>query len=211
MEGYEGPAWAKDYIPEYSTETLEQLAKEFPQVEDTVYLDHAAATLYSRSQVEGVARDLATSLPTNPHSGGHGAELMEEARAKVIAFLGASDYSLVFTSGATAALRLAGECWRWGPGGLVLHQESHTSAVGLREIATAAGAEVKVKSDEEVLKWLDEEVDMASTLFCFPAMSNFNGRKLPLGWVGRVQSGGGAVLLDTAALLATGPLVSGLL
>ena len=45
------------------------------------------------------------------------------------------------------------------------------------------------------------------SLFCFPAMSNFNGKKYPLDWVEEIQSTDhNYVLLDAAAFLSTNQL-----
>ena len=261
-----------EYSSEWDDETLSRLASEFPHVEGLTYLDHAASTLYSKSQVDAVSRELTSTLVANPHSGGRSSELVAETRSSVLGFLGASsdEYTLVFTAGATASLRLVGECWPWRGGnhrqgsdtrnknsesdassisagggeevlenhnitsnsssiinsinnnknthnnrsmsfvgegrGLILHSESHTSAVGLRELARAAGVPVQVRDDQGLVELLEGQEDLSGWLLCYPAMSNFNGRKLPLSWVERAQSRGAKVLLDTAALLSTCPL-----
>ena len=197
-----------EYRPEYSPETAALLSAEFPQLRGQTYLDHAGATLYSRSQVEDLSCHLLSSLHSNPHSSLAGAELVAEARSSLLAFLGpgaAEHYTVVFTAGATAAIKLVGEVYPWGPGGLVLHEESHTSAVGLRELALAGGAGVRVEDDGGVEEWLAGD-DLEGALLCYPAMSNYNGRKLPGAWVARAQGRGARVLLDTAAWLATNPL-----
>ena len=221
------PDW--EYSSEWDEETSARLAREFPQVTDLTYLDHAASTLYSASQVEAVSRELTSTLIGNPHSGGRSSEKVSEARSSILAFLGASsdEYTLVFTAGATASLRLVGECWSWKEKkdndintpkssssikregqsrGLILHSESHTSAVGLRELAREAGAPVQVRDDQGIVELLEEGTNLSGWILCYPAMSNFNGRKLPLSWVNRAQSLGASVLLDTAALLSTCPL-----
>ena len=41
---------------------------------------------------------------------------------------------------------------------------------------------------------------------CFPAMSNFNGRKYPLSWIRTLQSSSHLVLLDAASYVSTNPL-----
>ena len=50
------PKW--EYSSEWDEETLSRLASEFPHVEGLTYLDHAASTLYSKSQVDAVSREL---------------------------------------------------------------------------------------------------------------------------------------------------------
>lgn len=39
---------------------------EFKRLEDTVYLDHAGATLYSELQMEAIFKDLTTTVYGNP-------------------------------------------------------------------------------------------------------------------------------------------------
>ena len=46
------PKW--EYSSEWDEETLSRLASEFPHVEGLTYLDHAASTLYSKSQVKKI-------------------------------------------------------------------------------------------------------------------------------------------------------------
>ena len=41
---------------------------------------------------------------------------------------------------------------------------------------------------------------------CFPAMSNFNGRKYPLSWIQMLQSSSHFVLLDAASFVSTNTL-----
>lgn len=48
--------------------SLEALRSEFPKLASTVYLDHAATTLYSSRQLQCVFDDLSSNLYGNPHS-----------------------------------------------------------------------------------------------------------------------------------------------
>ena len=105
-------------------------------------------------------------------------------------------------------LQLVGESFCWAAGSrLVLHEDSHTSLMGLRQLFP--GAEIRVASDETIL-WESQQCadHQAPSLLCFPAMSNFNGRKYPLAWVERLQGARSQnfVLLDAAALLSTASL-----
>lgn len=47
---------------------LGDLREEFPQLQDVVYLDHAATTLYSRSQLQAAMNELNHQVFGNPHS-----------------------------------------------------------------------------------------------------------------------------------------------
>ena len=53
-----------------------------------------------------------------------------------------------------------------------MHEECHTSAMGIREYALMKDDDVKVCNSEE-----------APNLFFFLAMSNCNGKKLPMKWI----------------------------
>ena len=48
--------------------------------------------------------------------------------------------------------------------------------------------------------------DHPRTISCFPAMSNFNGRKYPLSWIQTLQSSSHLVLLDAASFMSTNQL-----
>ncbi|XP_052212414.1 molybdenum cofactor sulfurase-like [Dreissena polymorpha] len=84
---------------------------------DEVYLDHAGATLTSRSQLDAVHHDLSTHLYGNPHSRGHPSQLtsdtVDQIRCRVLQHFSASstEYSLIFTSGCTGALKLLAEAF----------------------------------------------------------------------------------------------------
>ena len=41
----------EEWTGEWPQETLDFLASQFPQIKEEVYLDHAGATLYSKTQV----------------------------------------------------------------------------------------------------------------------------------------------------------------
>ena len=113
-----------------------------PPCRRTVYLDHAGATLYSAQQVRQHADFLCAGMLGNPHSQSRVCkrtqQLVEETRHRVSSFLVgtecSSEYRLIFTSGATAALKLVGECFAWTPFSRFMHlQMLHNSALGIRE------------------------------------------------------------------------------
>ena len=100
-----------------------------------------------------------------------------------------------------------GESFCWSAGSrLVLHQDSHTSTLGLRQLCP--GAQVTLATDHTMLEESHHSGDQrAPNLFCFPAMSNFNGKKYPLSWVEKLQqSSQNFVLLDAAAFLSSNGL-----
>lgn len=112
-----------------------------------VYLDHAGATLYGASQLRSAMECLLSAVHGNPHSQGPvssvTADRIEAARLEVLAHFNAHprEYSVIFTSGATAALKLVGEAFPWSTGSEFAHAvNSHTSVLGIRELAAHGGA-----------------------------------------------------------------------
>src|SRR5574340_1194124 len=70
-------------------------------------------------------------------------DLCEQARASVLNFFHASpeEYTVIFTSNASNALKLVGESYPFKPGGhFLLLFDNHNSVNGIREYARAKGA-----------------------------------------------------------------------
>ena len=204
----------------YNEETRTRLSTEFPQLSGVTYLDHAGATIYSRSQLDKVTAELRDHLFFNPHTSGQAqnraVKTVADMRNLVLRHLHADpeEYSVIFTSGATAGMKIVGECFALSSeSSLVIHEESHTSAMGIREYALKKGANVKVCETQEFESLVQKNTTSeAPNLFCFPAMSNFNGRKFPLDWVSCIKKRKtNFVLLDTAAFLSTNNLDLGLI
>jgi molybdenum cofactor sulfurtransferase len=89
------------------------------------------------------------------------------------------------------------------------HVDAHTSLIGIRE--AAIGGSVCVGGDGEMEKWIEEEEQEGGErvmLVGWPAQSNFNGRRTPTGWGGKIRSRKRNCysLLDAAALLTTAQL-----
>jgi molybdenum cofactor sulfurtransferase len=158
----------------------------------------------------------------NPHSlnptSAAMTELVERARAAVLAFFGAApeEYVAIFTPNATGALRLVGEAYPFRPGDrFLLTFDNHNSVNGIREFARARGAETtyvpseapELRVDEELLaRYLTEVAGEHHNLFAYPAQSNFSGVQHPLEWIERAHAHGWDVLLDAAAYVPTNRL-----
>jgi selenocysteine lyase/cysteine desulfurase len=184
-----------------------------------VYLDYTGAGLYAESQVRAHSDYLCGTVLGNPHSRNPtswAATLkVEEAREKVLAFFNADPdcYDVVFTLNASGALKLVAEAYPWEPGvRFLMTADNHNSVNGMREYATAHGAEVRyVPLDNELrIGSLEEHLPCADCskphLFAFPAQSNFSGVKHPLEWIDTARAHGYHVLLDAAAFVPTNPL-----
>ncbi len=196
---------------------------------DTTYLDHAGTTLFAKSLVEQFSADMMSNLFGNPHSASPSSQLstsrIDDVRLRVLQFFNADpeDYDVVFVANATAGIKLVVEAFRDNEQGQQnslndtgfwygYHRDSHTSLVGIREVAGAGHR--CFESDEEVEQWIagggsDEK---ALGLFAYPGQSNMNGRRLPLDWSGRLRSSKHPMhrntytLFDAAALVTTTPL-----
>jgi molybdenum cofactor sulfurtransferase len=105
-------------------------------------LDHAGTTLYSESQIRTALSELSNTIHANPHRlayfscrplclsqvyaidhtlaspsayGASTSQGVERVRAMILDHFGVTSrtHSLIFTSGATAALKLLGETFPW--------------------------------------------------------------------------------------------------
>src|SRR3954447_16062075 len=163
---------------------------------DQVYLDYTGGGLHAASQIDAHAELLRTTVLGNPHSNNPTSlattALVERARAQVHEYFGApaEDYLCVFTSNASAALKLVGEAYRFEPGStFVLTFDNHNSVNGIREFARGKGAQVDYVPVVAPDLRLDRSAASAAmargdrrrrNLFAFPAQSNFSGVQHPL-------------------------------
>uniref|UniRef100_A0A8C9W8I4 Molybdenum cofactor sulfurase n=1 Tax=Scleropages formosus TaxID=113540 RepID=A0A8C9W8I4_SCLFO len=175
----------------------------------------------------GCVCDLCGNVYGNPHSHNPSSRLthdtVERVRYRILQHFNTNpdSYTVVFTSGCTAALKLVAECFPWQHRGHFSYlTDNHTSVVGMRGLATRMGATALPVTPEEVEGRAGECVNPKNHeiphLFCFPAQSNFSGRKYPVWHVRGVQAGklypscawGGRwfVLLDAAGLASCSPL-----
>ncbi|KAL9409897.1 hypothetical protein AB3S75_048173 [Citrus x aurantiifolia] len=141
--------FSEDYGYPNGPKSIDQIrATEFKRLENgTVYLDHAGATLYSELQMEAIFRDFTTNVYGNPHSqsdiSSATCDIVRAAREQVLDYFNASmkDYKCIFTSGATAALKLVGEAFPWSHQSSYMYtMENHNSVLGIREYALSQGA-----------------------------------------------------------------------
>ena len=216
----------RDAYPTFeSTTHLDVLrAKEYNRLDeqDHIYLDYTGAGLYADSQLREHFELLRHSIFGNPHSLNPTSramtELDERARDYVLKFFRASpdEYTVIFTSNATNALKLVGEAYPFQPGGLYLVLfDNHNSVNGIREYARAKGAEIaslpvittKLHIDPSLLlPILDQHKCDVPHLFAYPAQSNFTGVQHSLEWIEMAQERGWDVLLDAACFAPTNRL-----
>ena len=188
------------------------------------YLDYTGSGLYPASLVDDHARRLREGVFGNPHSAHAPSRastaVMEEARAAVLRFLDADpdDYTVIFTGNASAAIKLVGESYPFGPGGAyVLAADNHNSVNGIREFARRAGAGIRYVALDDELRLVGAEAALAGAaaaaaagkaprLFAYPAQSNFSGVKHSLDLIAAARRLGFHVLLDAAAYVPTNAL-----
>ncbi|XP_024153562.1 molybdenum cofactor sulfurase [Oryzias melastigma] len=209
--------------------------REFQRMTGVIYLDHAAATLHPDSLLRDYFKDISSNVYGNPHSHSPSSRLthdtVERVRYRILQHFNSSpeEYSVIFTSGCTAALKLVAEIFPWSAqreeetGSYFSYlTDNHTSVVGIRGQASALGVVAlpvlpeEVENKEKVESQGEDALNQTAHLFCYPAQSNFSGRKYPLSYVRGIQTrrlypacdhqGRWFVLLDAASHVSCSPL-----
>lgn len=111
------------------------------------------------------------------------------------------DYSVIFTSGATASLKLVAESFKFTVDDAFYYlTDSHTSVLGMRGVVDTKNIIPVTKE-----KLLDATFSLPTGgLITFPAQCNFNGFKFPLDSIGRFHANPAAfVCLDAASFLSS--------
>lgn len=187
-----------------------------------VYLDYTGSGLYAESQVSKHQEILRNNVFGNPHSTNPSSmaatDYVERARAYVYEFFNAdpAEYDVIFTSNASAALKLIGESYPFDENSrYLLAFDNHNSVNGIREFAQSQGAEVTyipvtlpdMRLPYAQLQDAWKQADgQTNNLFSFPAQSNFSGVQHPLSWIAEAREQGWDVLVDAAAFTPTNQL-----
>ncbi|XP_068654808.1 molybdenum cofactor sulfurase isoform X2 [Aristolochia californica] len=219
--------FAQDYGYPNAPKNIDEIRNsEFRRLDGLVYLDHAGASLYSESQLESIFRDFKGNVYGNPHSqsdtSSATSDIVRAARQQVLDYCNApSDaYRCIFTSGATAALKIVGEAFPWSRESCYMYSmENHNSVLGIREYALNHGATALAVDIEEVeersasnthlnptsVKIIQHPVQRRAfsrevqnstiyNLFAFPSECNFSGTKFDLNLVNVIKKYPGRVL-----------------
>ncbi|XP_026825788.1 molybdenum cofactor sulfurase isoform X2 [Ooceraea biroi] len=130
--------------------------------------------------------------------------MIERTRYRILSHFNTSpdEYSVIFTSGATASLKIVAEGFRFAEsddngtehvGDFVYVQDNHTSVLGMRDVVAARGTEVtclghdrafQVFNQYSIPRDSDEERRTnGNSLFVYSAQCNFSGLKYPLKWI----------------------------
>ncbi|KAF9533272.1 pyridoxal phosphate-dependent transferase [Crepidotus variabilis] len=220
----------EDFIKEYPeyllTSALDTLRhNDFGRLRSSgeVYVDYMGGSLYPESLIREHTKLLSQRVLGNTHSMSASSMLSlkyaSEAREAVLSHFHASssEYTVVFTTNATAALKLIGEAYPFThEGGLIIGVDSHNSVHGLREFAKAQGALTiyipasstggfAVDVAENLLaSHRPPNIQAASRwLFAMTGQSNISNSKPPLSVCKFAANLGYDILLDAAALAAT--------
>ncbi|GAB5033959.1 molybdenum cofactor sulfurase [Nannochloropsis oceanica] len=128
-----------------------------PHMKNQVYLDWTGSAVYRASMVDAVAEDLKKNLYGNTHSINPSSMLTEkkvdEVRERIVDFFNTtlSEYSVIFTSGATAALHLLSETFPWSNRSRFTYlEQSHNSVLGIRELCLHNGGDFCALREWEV-------------------------------------------------------------
>ncbi|KAG7512611.1 molybdenum cofactor sulfurase [Solea senegalensis] len=208
---------------------------EFTRLKGITYLDHAATTLYPESLVRDYFLDISRNVYGNPHSHNLSSRLthdtVDRVRYRILQHFNTTpeEYTVIFTSGCTSALKLVAESFPWRPqtesevGSCFSYlTDSHTSVVGIRGVTSGQGvvslpvSPQELQNREKGESGGEDAVSTTPHLFCYPAQSNFSGRKYPLSHVKGIQArrlypacdhrGRWFVLLDAASHVSCSPL-----
>ncbi|OCT74365.1 molybdenum cofactor sulfurase [Xenopus laevis] len=221
---------------DYGSMIEEMRRKEFSRIRDMTYLDNAGAALFPQSLLDGYMKDLSENVYGNPHSHCISSRLtyetVENTRYRILQHFNttAEDYTVIFTSGSTAAIKLVAEIFPWTPNCLnnlgsqfCYLTDNHTSVIGIRGITKIFNVPSVPVKPEDMLQSKKLESDCHQQgeycktphLFCYPAQSNFSGTKYPLAWIEKLKCGklfplgtpgSWFVLLDASSYVSTSPL-----
>ncbi|XP_072534015.1 molybdenum cofactor sulfurase isoform X2 [Salminus brasiliensis] len=221
----------------FGTDQRELIQREFSRIKDITYLDHAGTTLFPESQIKRFYEDISRNVYGNPHSHNPSSRLthdtVESVRYRILEHFNTTpeEYSVIFTASCTAALKLVADSFPWVSASgersgsqFCYLTDNHTSVVGIRGVTGPKGVQTVPVSPQEVEARASKNHAAVHSghecsvphLFCYPAQSNFSGRKYPLSYVRGVQSqllypacehrGQWFVLLDAASFVGCSPL-----
>lgn len=181
------------------------------------YLDYTGGNLHPKSLLKNHYNLLESSILGNPHSTNPSSQmstkLVEEARQKIRDFFNAEDYYCIFTSNASGALKIVGECYPFEDNGhYLMTSDNHNSVNGIREYCKSKGSDftyspirqedLRIDKDR-LMENLSSFQDKTNRLFGYPAQSNVSGVKHDWEWVKIAKDKGWDVLLDAAAFVPT--------
>lgn len=184
------------------------------------YLDHTGTTLYTDKQIQKVHSNFISNIYCNPHTNKLTGDLIDQVRSKILEWFNTTshEYSVIFTSGATASLKLLAETFDFGDpssgGSFSYLRDNHTSVLGMREIVKTKNIVCVERNDFLRGEFSKSIANNGNSLLVYPAQCNFSGYKYPLSGIRKFQTANGDtiyhsnqyVCLDAAAFVSTNPL-----
>ncbi|KAF3911757.1 hypothetical protein AA313_de0206096 [Arthrobotrys entomopaga] len=201
----------------YNTEVERFREKEYPQLAGVTYLDHAATTLYSASLIDTISSDLKNNLFGNPHSlcpsSLATSRRIEDTRVRVLQLFNADPehFDIVFCANASAAIKIVADAFVAHSEKIenqfryVVHEDAHTSLVGIRPLAAESLA-IDSNEMESFVRSKGSKGEFG--LMAYPAQSNMSGRRHSFSWANDLRQNrpGWFTLLDAASFVTTSPL-----
>lgn len=166
--------------------------------------------------MQRIYSDFVSNVYSNPHTSKSTEDLIDQVRYRILKSFNTinDDYSIVFTSGATASLKLIAETFDFSNGCFSYLRDNHTSVLGMREIVKTSNI-MCIERHQFMKNNLDRNSKFSgNSLFVYPAQCNFNGFKYPLDAINRIQTDNGRihieqsnqyVCLDAASFVSTNP------
>lgn len=216
------------YTEEIEAKFQQIRGSDFGRLDDQgcVYLDYTGAMLAPKQLVDQHADLLRSTILGNPHSQNApslaATRMDNEARRHVLEFFHASpsEYEVIWTANASAALRIIGEGYPFGRHGAYLYApDSHNSLLGISEFAkskNACSGGFGFKGDSLSYDWDDfvgrikamggskKNNGKARKLIGIPGESNASGLKHNVRrYVDYAHKNGFEAIVDAAALAPT--------
>ena len=209
-------------IPDSETFFNKLRKKEYSRLDKSghVYLDYTGGNIYPKCLADMHHRFLQNAVYGNPHSNNPASQLsgkfINETREEVLKFFNAKEYYCVFTSNASSALQIVGECYPFSDDShFLLTVDNHNSVNGIREYCKNKGGTYSYCSMNEgdlsinegdLNNQLKAHSEKDIKLFAYPAQSNASGVKHSLNWIKKAQEQHWEVLLDAAAFVPASKL-----
>lgn len=136
-------------------------------------------------------------------------DLIDQVRYKILSSFNTTtdDYSVIFTSGATASLKIVAESFDFGSsspdagtGTFSYLRDNHTSVLGMREIVKTKNINC-IERNQFVEDRFDGNASVnmnGNSLYVFPAQCNFNGYKYPLTAIEAIQTRNNSIDIETS-------------
>lgn len=153
--------------------------------------------------MQQVYSSLLCNVHCNPHTSKMTGDLVDQVRYKILKSFNTSadEYSVIFTSGATASLKLVAETFDFDDssnGCFSYLRDNHTSVLGMREIVKTKNV-VCIERDQFMSGKFQEFGKIeGNSLLVYPAQCNFSGYKYPLNAINCFQSDNGSTNVENS-------------